>query len=817
MDTLYLRELTTQTIGHFQTSINSQFSQLRTTAASMKDDDLRDSETLNAYLKRTKEYNNFNFFALVDEEGKYYCTDGVFPAASKISFLGRLLEGQSGLFSYNETILGEDMILIGDSINPIRYGEQKMVAVLAGLDVNVINSQLSLKRENAKTYSSVIERSGRFIINNSYNTELSQSTNVLSKLQKYAEFTSGYSLETIRTDLANGGAGLSAYRIEGQRQYMYYAPIQGTGWYLLTIIPYEVVNLTISSLISRLNRNAIGMVVFVLIMLSCVFVFFFTNMSRNEQKLRLANAAAEEALIKAEKASRAKSEFLSRMSHEIRTPMNGIIGMGEVARQNIGNPFKVEECLKKQVLSSRHLLSLINDILDMTKIESGRIELQHVPFELRDSIEEIGNIYYTQAHQRGIRYEAILAGDVDEKLVGDSLRLKQILSNLLSNAIKFTPSGGTVTLRVSTLHETGGEVRLCFEVSDTGCGIAEENYTKVFESFEQENSSVSGKYGGTGLGLAIVKGFTELMGGEVRLKSRVGSGSTFFVDLPFGKVEKQVEPLDLTGMRVLIAEENKDALNHTASLLERMKAEVDCADNGKIAAAIAERAYLEHTGYDVCLLDWKMAGMDGMETARLIRQRVGKDKPAILITAYDSTEIELAPDERAIAGIIQKPLFMSTLVDAFSGLEGEQPLFHIQYRPVEFDFHGKRILLAEDNEINREIAIELIGATGAEIESVENGKEAVEKFGGSVPGYYDLILMDIQMPVMDGYRATKEIRALLRPDSEQIPIFAMTANAFTEDVEESKRAGMNAHIGKPLDVKVLYETMKQYLMQNQIE
>ena len=695
MDTLYLRELTTQTIGHFHTSINSQFSQLRTSVASMKKEDLEDSESLKSYLEQARKHNEFNFFALVDDEGRYYCADGVFPGASKISFLGRLLQGEKNLLSYNETILGDDIILIGDSVTPFAFGGHTMIAVLAGLDINAINSQLSLKRVDAKTYSSMIDRSGKFIINNSYNSRLTQSSNIFSKLHKYAEFEQGYSLEDVREDLKNGGSGLSSYEVDGEKQYMYYAPIQGTDWYLLTIIPYEVVDSTISDLIGILNRNSIGMMVFILTLLSAAFVFYYISISRNEKRMQEANVAAEEARRKAEEASRAKSEFLSRMSHEIRTPMNGIIGMNTIARQNINHPEKAEECLRKQALSTQHLLSLINDVLDMSKIESGKIEIKRESFYLKDLLEQISTSYYGQAEIRGINYETILEDEIGGSLIGDSLRLNQILNNLLSNAMKFTPAGGTVRLRISEVLETGREIRLKFEVTDTGCGIAEENLEKVFESFEQESSEVTKKYGGTGLGLAIVKRFTELMGGRIWVDSQVGSGSTFAVELPFG--------------------------------IDR---------------------------------------------------------------------------EEGLGGLLEQGT-------EFSGIASNQTESH-----AKFDFTGRHFLLAEDNEINMEIAVELIGMTGAATDTAENGKEALELFSRSEPGYYDLILMDVHMPVMDGYEATKQIRCLERPDALHIPIFAMTANAFDEDKEESERAGMDAHIAKPLDVEALYRTISRFLQKN---
>lgn len=411
-------------------------------------------------------------------------------------------------------------------------------------------------------------------------------------------------------------------------------------------------------------------------------------------RAKLKAAIIQTNLEKVEAANQAKSLFLSRMSHEIRTPMNGIIGMSTIALQNLDHTERVADCLEKVTLSSKHLLALINDVLDMSKIESGKMELKKEPFDFRLFLQEIKNLYETQAQSKEITYEIVVTGEIDEWLVGDVMRLNQVLSNLLSNALKFTPEGGTVKLCISPLTEEEEKecVRLRFEVIDTGCGIAEENYEKIFESFEQETGDVISKYGGTGLGLSIVKHFTELMGGSVRLTSVVGSGSTFTVELPFGK-----------------------AGNQTAST------------------------------------------------------------PSLSSPAHPRQE------------------------DKTSG-------------PSHYDFTGKRILLVEDNEINLEIAFELISATGATVETAEDGILAVEKFEQSPEGYYDLILMDVQMPRMDGYEATRRIRGFNRPDAPTVPIFAMTANAFAEDQEKSRQAGMNVHISKPLDIKNLYEQLYAFLL-----
>ena len=521
----------------------------------------------------------------------------------------------------------------------------------------------------------------------------------------------------------------------------------------------------------------------------------------------------QDAMLTAERANMAKSDFLSRMSHEIRTPLNAIIGMTTIAAASIRDPARVEDCLSKITFSSKHLLMLINDVLDMSKIESSKMTLQNEPFDIFEIVNGFVSTVYAQAKGKGIEFSETMEGfGEDTVFIGDSLRLNQILLNLSSNAVKFTAPGGVIRLNVSR-HKSGNTTDvLRFILSDTGIGMTAEALGRIFQPFEQADASIAKRFGGTGLGMSITKNLVTLMGGQIQVESEPGVGTTCIVDLPFQKGKESCLPepdFAQQGLQALIVDDEQLVCEQTAILLEKIKIDAEWRLSGAEGVERVKEAHRGGRDIDLCLIDWKMPDMDGVEVTRRIRREVGNDVPIVMISAYDISEVEEEARAAGVNGFLPKPLYRASVYTAIkTALEhkGETTDTWEQKSPGKL-LEGFCLLMAEDNALNQEIAATLLRMNGAEVNCVADGQQALDAFLASKPGDYDAILMDVQMPVMDGHEATRRIRASNHPLAHTIPIIATTANAFSGDISAALAAGMDAHVSKPLDVAQLCKTL----------
>ncbi len=546
-------------------------------------------------------------------------------------------------------------------------------------------------------------------------------------------------------------------------------------------------------------------------------LFMATDITEAMKKQERQRQALEDAYKAANQANTAKTKFLANMSHDIRTPMNAIIGMTAIAAAHMDDRERVADCLTKITQSSKHLLGLINEVLDMSKIDSGKIELQDEDFNLSELIDNLLTISKTQLEEKRHDLTVAIRAVKHEKVVGDSQKLQQVLLNLLSNSIKYTPEGGKIHLTI-TERPIQKPALGCFEfiVEDNGIGMSEDFITHLFDPFARAEDSRVIKTQGTGLGMSITRNIVQMMNGTIKVKSKLDEGSQFKVTvyLKLQDADDDFSYDKFINLPILVADDDEIACESTCEILDELGMQSEYVLHGQEAVQRVMKHHEADDDFFAVILDWKMPDMDGLATAKEIRRQVGDTVPIIIISAYDWSDIEASAREAGVNAFLSKPLFKSrvaylfkTILENGSQAKGKSSLDVVQQE----DFSGKRALLVEDNELNAEIAVEILKMANLEIDCAKDGKEAVMKVIQNKDGYYDIIFMDIQMPVMDGYQATREIRKLPGDYMKNLPIIAMTANAFMEDVQACRDAGMNEHIAKPIDPKLLISVLNEWL------
>ncbi len=799
--TLYMTEMSEQIQQKFDVVVDMRIRQLKEIVIYNPVDTLIDEEEKVYELSRSASVRGFHFLGLYTEDGDYETIYGKSVQPFSQETFNRVLDdkGKRVFSGYNEDG-GKMLLLMIAAEYPMADGKTSS-AMVAGIPMKELDEVLHLDDEHTHMYAHIIRRDGTFVIQN-------RDVDYFTRIPELFKEVDGKSAEQYASELQEAIEKDEDYsatiKADGSYRHVLCSHLPDSDWYLVSVMPFGSLDDTVNSLASqRLSTVLVACGV----LLFGFFVIFVLYYRISQKQLKELDRVSKEAV----RANRAKSDFLSNMSHDIRTPMNGIVGMTTIAAANIEDTDRVKDCLNKIATSSKHLLGLINDVLDMSKIESGKLSLNMIQVSLNEVMESLVQIAQPQIRAKNQHFEIFVQDILAEEIYCDSVRLNQILINLLSNAIKFTPEEGTIHVYLRQEKSFLGEdyVRCHFRVKDNGIGMTPEFQEKIFEQFSREDSRKVNQTEGTGLGMAITRFIVDEMGGSIDVQSAPEEGSEFHVILDLKKADISEKDMLLPAWNMLVVDNSRDLCESAMNALKEIGIEAECALDGETAVQMVQKRHKENRDYEIILLDWKMPGMNGIETAREIRRYLGDDIPILVISAYDWSEIEEEAREAGVQGFISKPLFKSNLYLGLSSYMLEETLESPQ-KEQKPDFSGKHILLAEDNDLNWEIAESILSDAGFELERAENGQVCVEKFQESSVGQYDLILMDIRMPVMNGYDAAKAIRAMERSDAE-LPIFAMTADAFAEDVQRAHNSGMNEHIAKPLNIENLMLLLKKYL------
>lgn len=804
---LYMAGIKDHITAHFRTLIDLKLEQLEA-VVKVVPSDMGDKEELYEELVYRAGVRNFSYLALCSEEGEIEMLDGgQIEFADPEPFFKSMKDINNGKkVAVGRDSSGNEVVIFGINAGyPMENGEDSL-ALIAAVSIEYISTMLGTDEENALVYSHIIRSDGSFIVSDMSQKYPDYFTSLRERYQgNDPEAIEAY-IEDITAAMRVGEDYSGIMNFGESSQQIYCSQLPYSEWHLVTILPFGVLNETLETMNRERTIATVAICAIILCML--VFIFFVYYKMTRRQMLEL-----EEARQEALEATKAKSAFLSNMSHDIRTPMNAIVGMTAIAMTHIDDKDQVQNCLRKITLSGKHLLGLINDVLDMSKIESGKMTLTAERVSLREVVESVVSIVQGQIKGKEQHFNVHIDNIIVENIYCDSVRLNQVLLNLLSNAVKYTQEGGTIQLclyQEEAPKEKGDDyIRTHILVKDNGIGMEPEFVAHVFDSYSRADTKRVHKTEGAGLGMAITKHIVDAMGGTITIESEPGKGSEFHVTVDLEKADTQEYDMVLPAWKMLVVDDDEMLCRTAVGALDSIGIQAEWTMTGEDAIRMVEKHHETRDDYQIVLLDWKLPGMDGLMVAKQIRRIVADDVPIILISAYDWNEFEDEAREAGIDGFISKPLFKSTL---YYGLKKYMGGEEEEEKKEETSLQGRRVLVAEDNDLNWEIIKELLSDIDMELEWAENGEICLKKFEESRPGYYDAILMDVRMPVMNGYEATVAIRGLDHPDAGKIPIIAMTADAFSEDIKKCLDSGMNAHTAKPVNFDELVSLLKKFIL-----
>ena len=802
---IYMSGMNEQMSRHFESVIKLRFNQAGG-IVSVVPTDTNDKDRLYEELTYRAQVREFDYLALCSADGEFQTLYGqpIQPLNPK-PFVEALLQGEQRVAVGIDTA-GNEVVLFGvDAAYPMHNGDRS-TGLIAAVPLEYITDFLFLKEEGQLMYYHIIRPDGSFVIQNP-NTEL---WNFFEQLQKQSDSAVNESsaespVEKFNAALKKHEEYAATLEVNGEERQIYGISLPYSEWYLVSVMPYSILDDAINNLSSQRMFMTLLSCASVLIILTLIFLRYFSITRSQLNELEKARQTALEA-------NKAKSEFLANMSHDIRTPMNAIVGMTAIATAHMDDRKQVENCLRKITLSSKHLLGLINDVLDMSKIESGKLTLTTEQISLKEVVEGIVNIMQPQVKTKKQTFDIHVENILTENVWCDGIRLNQVLLNLLSNATKYTPEGGSIQLSLSEEKSPKGEnyVRIYIKVKDNGIGMSPEFLKRIYESYSRADGARIHKTEGAGLGMAITKYIVDAMEGTIDIQSEPDKGTEFLLMFDFEKAAAMEMDMVLPAWNMLVVDDDELLCKTAMDALKSIGIKAEWTLSGEKAIELVNEHHKRREDYQIILLDWKLPGMDGIQVAKEIRHNLGDEVPILLISAYDWSEFEAEAREAGISGFISKPLFKSTLYYALRQYMGTETENGQTLNP-NIDLSGRRILIAEDNELNWEVANELLSDLGVELDWAEDGQICLDKFQKSPEGYYDAVLMDIRMPHMTGYEATKMIRGLNHPDALSIPIIAMSADAFSDDIQHCLECGMNAHIAKPIDIMEVSRLLKRFL------